>query len=67
MIPTLELNKIYNIDCLVGMREIPDESIDMIFVDLPYGKTHNKWDTVIPYEPLWEQFERIIQNKCEQR
>ena len=45
MITTLELNKIYNIDCLVGMTEIPDQSIDMIFVDLPYGVTaKNKWD-----------------------
>ena len=61
MITTLELNKIYNIDCLVGMTEIPDQSIDMIFVDLPYGVTaKNKWDNVIPYEPMWKQFERII-------
>ena len=57
----IELNKIYNIDCLVGMTEIPDKSIDMIFVDLPYGVTaKNKWDNVIPYEPMWKQFERII-------
>ena len=57
----LELNKIYNIDCLVGMTEISDGSIDMIFVDLPYGVTaKNKWDNVIPYEPMWKQFERII-------
>lgn len=61
MIYTLELNKIYNINCLVGMTKIADESIDMIFVDLPYGATaENKWDNVIPYKPLWEQFERII-------
>lgn len=61
MITTLELNKIYNIDCLVGMTEIPDQSIDMIFTDLPYGVTaKNKWDNVIPYEPMWKQFERII-------
>lgn len=47
-------------DCIEGMKQISSESVDMIFVDLPYGKTHNKWDTVIPYEPLWEQFNRII-------
>ena len=48
MITTFELNKIYNIDCLVGMTVIPDESIDMIFVDLPYGVTaKNKWDREI--------------------
>ena len=63
VITTLELNKIYNIDCLVGMTEIPDQSVDMIFVDLPYGVTaKNKWDNVIPYEPMWEQFERIIKS-----
>ena len=43
------------------MTEIPDESIDMIFCDLPYGVTaNNRWDNVIPYKPMWEQFERII-------
>lgn len=43
------------------MTEIPNQSIDMIFVDLPYGvTTKNKWDNVIPYEPMWKQFERII-------
>lgn len=57
----MELNRIYNIDCLTGMTKIPDESIDMIFTDLPYGVTaKNKWDNVIPYKPMWEQFERII-------
>lgn len=60
----LELNKIYNIDCLKGMKLIPDKSIDMILCDLPYGhgKTACKWDTVIPFEPLWEQYERIIKD-----
>lgn len=59
----LDLNKIYNIDCLTGMAQIADKSIDMIFVDLPYGVTaHNKWDSVIPFEPMWEQFERIIKD-----
>lgn len=46
---TVELNKIYNIDCLTGMAQIADKSIDMIFVDLPYGVTaNNKWDSIIP-------------------
>ena len=58
----LELNKIYNMDCLIGMREIPDKSIDMILCDLPYGTTQNKWDTIIPFEPLWEQYKRVIKN-----
>lgn len=44
------------------MKEIPDKSIDMILCDLPYGTTSCKWDTVIPFEPLWEQYERIIKD-----
>ena len=52
----LELNQIYNMDCIEGMKLIDDKSVDMIFVDLPYGVTaQNKWDTVIPFEPLWKQ------------
>ncbi len=47
-------------DCLEGMKNIPDESIDMILCDLPYGTTECKWDNVIPFSPLWEQYERII-------
>ena len=59
----LELNKIYNEDCLEGMKRIPDGSVDMILCDLPYGTTRNKWDTIIPFEPLWEQYERVIKAK----
>ena len=58
----MELNKIYNEDCLVGMQEIPDKSIDAIICDLPYGTTACKWDNVIPFEPLWEQYKRIIKD-----
>lgn len=58
----MELNKIYNEDCLTGMKEIPDKSVDMILCDLPYGTTANKWDTIIPLEPLWEQYERVIKD-----
>lgn len=58
----LELNKIYNIDCIEGMKLIDDKSIDMIFTDLPYQKTQNSWDVMIPFEPMWEQFERIIKD-----
>lgn len=47
-------------DCLELMKDIPDESIDMILCDLPYGTTACKWDIVIPFEPLWEQYNRII-------
>jgi len=58
----LEVNKIYNMDCLEGMKYIDDKSIDMILCDLPYGTTKCKWDIVIPFEPLWEQYERIIKD-----
>jgi site-specific DNA-methyltransferase (adenine-specific) len=60
----LEINKIYNMDCIGknGMRLIPDRSIDMILCDLPYGTTACKWDTIIPFKPLWEQYERIIKD-----
>ena len=49
-------------DCLELMKDIPDGSIDMILCDLPYGTTACKWDTVIPFEPLWEQYNRIIKD-----
>ncbi len=58
----MKLNTIYNEDCLEGMKRIPDKSIDMILCDLPYGTTACKWDTIIPFEPLWEQYERIIKD-----
>ncbi|MDO9304623.1 MAG: site-specific DNA-methyltransferase [Sulfuricurvum sp.] len=58
----LEINHVYNEDCLVGMKRIPDKSIDMILCDLPYGTTHCKWDSIIPLDLLWEQYERIIKD-----
>jgi len=57
-----ETNKIYQGDCLEVMKDIPDKSIDMILCDLPYGTTACKWDTIIPFEPLWEQYKRIIKD-----
>ncbi len=57
-----ELNKIYNEDCLIGMLDIPDKSIDCIICDLPYGTTPCNWDKMIPCEKLWEQYERIIKD-----
>lgn len=47
-------------DCLEVMSSIADHSIDMILCDLPYGMTACKWDSVISFEPLWEQYKRII-------
>lgn len=49
-------------DCLEKMKDIPDGVIDMILCDLPYGTTACKWDVVIPFEPLWEQYKRIIKS-----
>jgi len=59
---TLDINTIYHGDCLDLMKDIPDKSIDMILCDLPYGTTACKWDTIIPFEPLWEQYKRIIKD-----
>lgn len=59
------MNKLYNIDCLEGMKKLPDNSVDMILCDLPYGvlktrgNAHTKWDVVIPFDKLWEQYKRI--------
>ena len=49
-------------DCLEIMEGIPDKSIDFICTDLPYGTTACKWDTIIPFPPLWEQYKRIIKD-----
>jgi len=60
----LQINKLYNANCIGenGMQLIDDNSIDMIFCDLPYGTTACKWDAVIPFDKLWEQYKHII--KC---
>ena len=50
-------------DCLERMKEIPDGSVDMILCDLPYGTTACKWDVVIPFEPLWSHYKRIIKDR----
>ena len=57
--------QLFNGDCLEIMPKIKDNSVDMILCDLPYGRTQNKWDTVIPFEGLWDNYERIIKpNGC---
>jgi len=56
------MNQVIQGDCLEVMKDIPDKSIDMILCDLPYGTTACKWDTIIPFEPLWEQYKRIIKD-----
>ena len=56
------VNDVYEADSIEKMKEIPDKAIDMILCDLPYGTTQNKWDSVIPLDELWEQYNRIIKD-----
>ena len=60
----LELDNIYNMDCLEGMKRIPDGTIDAVICDLPYGVLNGEseggsWDTIIPFEPLWAEYRRV--------
>ena len=60
----IELDNIYNMDCLVGMKLIPDGTIDAVICDLPYGVLNGEseggsWDTIIPFEPLWAEYRRV--------
>lgn len=54
-----DLGTAFNADCFEVMKMMPDGCVDMILADLPYGTTQNKWDTVIPFEPMWREFWRI--------
>ena len=54
--------QLYKGDCLEIMKEISDKSIDMILCDLPYGTTQCSWDTIIEFEKLWFQYNRIIKD-----
>lgn len=56
----MENNKIYNVDCIEGMRQLSPESVDLVICDLPYCKLHCSWDTPIPLDELWSQYVRII-------
>ena len=58
----IEIDKIYNEDCLTGMQKIDDKSINCIICDLPYGTTKCAWDIIIPFDKLWEQYNRIIKD-----
>lgn len=55
----MEIDKIYLGDCLEFMKEIPDKSVDCIICDLPYGITDCEFDSIIPFDLLWEQYNRI--------
>lgn len=50
---------LHNMDCLVGLARLPAASVDLVFADLPYGRTQQSWDKLIPIEPLWEQLNRV--------
>lgn len=56
------INNVFEGDCLEIMKQLPDNSIDMVLCDLPYGTTQNKWDSVIPLDELWRQYERITKD-----
>ena len=58
----MNVERLIHGDCLEVMKNIPDKSIDMILCDLPYGTTACKWDVIIPFDKLWEQYHRIIKN-----
>jgi len=60
--PFVSRSTFYQGDCLVEMNKIADKSVDMILCDLPYGTTACKWDSVIPFEPLWKQYERVVKD-----
>jgi site-specific DNA-methyltransferase (adenine-specific) len=51
-------------DCLERMKEIPDGSVDMVLTDLPFGTTQNKWDSVIPMEELWSEWNRVCKKNA---
>lgn len=52
--------QIFNEDCLTGMARIESGSVDMVLCDLPYGTTNCPWDSVIPFEPLWREYRRVL-------
>lgn len=65
----IEIDHIYNGDCLELMKEIPDGTVDMVCCDLPYGVLNRSseggsWDTIIPFEPLWREYERVTKENA---
>ena len=54
-------------DCLELMKNIPDQSVDMVLTDPPYGTTACKWDSIIPLDPMWEQLKRIIKPNSKEK
>ena len=60
---TIGNSRLIHGDCLDKMKDIANESIDMVMCDLPYGTTNCAWDTVVPFKPMWEQLKRIVKPK----
>ncbi len=56
----MRVNYIDNVDCLEGIKAIPDGSVDLILTDPPYGTTACKWDTVVPFDKLWPEYKRVL-------
>lgn len=56
------INHIFNEDCIAGMHRLPDHSVDMVLTDLPYGITGCRWDSLLPFDQLWEQYLRVIKD-----
>lgn len=56
------LDRIFLMDCIAGMKCLPDNSVDMVLCDLPYGVTHCRWDTKIPFDQLWAQYNRVCKD-----
>lgn len=66
LLPALDTERsaVYHTDLFTLCAAMPDQSVDMILADLPYGTTACSWDTVIPFEPMWAAFKRIIKPRC---
>ena len=60
----MEVDNIYNMDCLEGMKLLDDKSVDCVICDLPYGMTSNKWDSIIPLDALWKQYDRVCKDNA---
>ena len=58
------INKVHQGDCLEILKQVPDGSVDMVLCDLPYGTTRCKWDTIIPFEPLWDEYRRVAKKNA---
>lgn len=58
--PPTWVNTLHHGDCLEVLPQIPDHSVNLICVDLPYGVTNNAWDTVLPMDVLWAEYKRLL-------